>query len=454
MRKLLVLVVVLALFAVGLYVAGGTMDGPVVTIAGPDRYIGASSELDVEVTSPGGQLESLEVVLEQGEGRTVVVAADAALPVPDADGRYRVTAALDSETLPELESGAARLVVTAAHEVLRGVRTIETVETRDLTVHLERPRLGVLSSFHYINQGGAEMVLYSVSPTDDVIPLDSGVLVGERAYPGYPAGGVDIDGVDLDDPGLRVAFFALAHDQPADVPIRLYARDAAGNEASTALEHRIFPKQFRTSRITLSDGFLERVVPPILDGTSEVDPEGTLIEQYVVVNSELRRLNNARISAFAAETSDELLWGGEVFYPFVNNAVESAFADQRTYVYAGEEVDYQVHLGFDLASTARAPIFAANRGRVLHTGELGIYGNTVILDHGMGVQSLYAHLSTIAVDVGDLVDKGEELGRSGATGLAGGDHLHFTMLVDGVMVNPVEWWDDHWIEDRILRKLR
>jgi murein DD-endopeptidase MepM/ murein hydrolase activator NlpD len=90
----------------------------------------------------------------------------------------------------------------------------------------------------------------------------------------------------------------------------------------------------------------------------------------------------------------------------------------------------------------------------MFAGPLGIYGNTVILDHGMGVQSLYAHLSSIGVQVGQMVEKEQELGKSGMTGMAGGDHLHFTLLVNGQMVNPVEWWDGHWIQDRILRKLK
>ena len=168
----------------------------------------------------------------------------------------------------------------------------------------------------------------------------------------------------------------------------------------------------------------------------------------------MRRKNAERIASFSAQTSRELLWGGVVFHPFTNSAVESAFADRRTYTYQGREVDRQVHLGFDLASVAQAPIVAANRGTVLFAGSLGIYGNTVIVDHGLGVQSLYAHLSSITVEAGASVDKAQPLGRSGITGLAGGDHLHFTMLVNGRMVNPVEWWDEHWIEDRILRKLR
>ena len=134
-------------------------------------------------------------------------------------------------------------------------------------------------------------------------------------------------------------------------------------------------------------------------------------------------------------------------------AGQSRFADRRTYYFADKEIDKQVHLGFDLATVQQAPVHASNAGVVVHADFLGIYGNCVILDHGLGVQSLYAHLSTIGVKVGETVAKGQELGRTGTTGLAGGDHLHFTMLVQGVPVNPVEWWDAHWLQDRVNRKI-
>jgi len=119
----------------------------------------------------------------------------------------------------------------------------------------------------------------------------------------------------------------------------------------------------------------------------------------------------------------------------------------------GKEIDRQVHLGFDLAVTQHVPILAAQRGVVVHAAYLGIFGNCVIIDHGLGVQSLYAHLSSIGVKVGDTVTQGQEIGKSGSTGLAGGDHLHFTMLVNGEAVNPVEWWDPKWMQDRVLRKI-
>jgi murein DD-endopeptidase MepM/ murein hydrolase activator NlpD len=294
------------------------------------------------------------------------------------------------------------------------------------------------------------MAVYRATPED----VTSGVVVGDVEYPGFPAAGAVVSGVKITDPAMRIVFFALLHDQDLKAPIRLFARDEAGNTARADFDFRVFPKPFKKSRIQLDDRFLERVVPAILDGTKEVAPEGDTVAKFLVVNGELRRKNAEKIASFAPRTAAETLWRGQVFHPFTNSAVESAFADRRTYIYQGKEIDQQVHLGFDLASYAGTPIVAANRGKVLFAEELGIYGNAVIIDHGMGVQSLYAHLSSIAVQPDQMVEKEQEIGRSGMTGMAGGDHLHFTMLVNGKMVNPVEWWDAHWIEDRILRKLK
>jgi len=131
----------------------------------------------------------------------------------------------------------------------------------------------------------------------------------------------------------------------------------------------------------------------------------------------------------------------------------ASFAQERTYLFEGMAVSKSTHLGVDLASTERAPIESANNGVVVYTGYLGIYGNTVIVDHGLGLSSLYAHLSDITVKIGQNVARGETLGNSGSTGLAGGDHLHFSILVGGEFVNPTEWWDAHWIRDNVTGKL-
>ena len=285
------------------------------------------------------------------------------------------------------------------------------------------------------------MVVYRVNPPD----VDSGVRVGDREYRGFPAGGSD--------PALRVAFFALLWDQQLNTPISVFARDTVGNEGSGSFDFRVFPKQFRKSTISLDDRLLARIVPPILQNSPElkVDDPSNFLASYLAINGELRRMNNETITNLSLESAPEILWRGP-FKQLINTAVEAGFADQRTYVYNGNDVDHQVHLGFDLASTAAASVRAANRGRVLHAGWLGIYGNCVILDHGMGLMSLYAHLSSIAVSAGQLVESEAELGRSGATGLAGGDHLHFTMLLAGNAITPIDWWSAQWVQDRVLRK--
>jgi murein DD-endopeptidase MepM/ murein hydrolase activator NlpD len=195
-------------------------------------------------------------------------------------------------------------------------------------------------------------------------------------------------------------------------------------------------------------------VPDILTNSPELkNPPSDRLEQFLKVNGELRKMNADKIAQLTAATSPAPLFRGP-FMQLGNSQVEASFADHRTYVYNGKEVDQQTHLGFDLAKTARVEILAANDGKVVNASWLGIYGNCVIVDHGMGIASLYGHLSSFDVKVGDTVTKGQTLGRSGTTGLAGGDHLHFTMLVGGHPVNPVEWWDPHWIQDRVERKLR
>ena len=403
---------------------------------------------------PGGAcVGDFQVVFEQNGKQTPLVVVRAAGHRRNQAGRGRQGAHhedLDRDAIPDLKTGPARIVVTAERPVLYGMRKARSTATHDVQVRLERPQIAVLSTKHYINLGGSEMVVYRATPAD----VESGVQVGDLKYPGYPASGAKIEGISITDPAVKIAFIALRYDQDVNTPMHAFARDEAGNAARADFDRLTFPKPFKKSRIELDDKFIERVVPAILETTNEVNPQGSTIEKFVAINSELRRKNAEKIASYAAQSSADLLWGGATFVPFGNATVEAAFADQRTYVYGGKDVDRQTHLGFDLARVVQSPIQAGNRGKVVHAGPLGIYGNTVIIDHGMGVQSLYAHLSSIGVNVGDMVEKAQELGKSGMTGMAQGDHLHFTQLVNGQMVNPVEWWDGHWIQDRILRKLK
>jgi murein DD-endopeptidase MepM/ murein hydrolase activator NlpD len=448
--NVLVLLVILALVAgAGAWVWTSGAEGPRIDLRQPERLVGQATPLDLRVEAPGGAFTRVEVTLEQS-GRSFPVFT---LAQPTADVRQEsaerlfVMRTIGKREIPELQPGPARLVVRAARPLLFGLRDAESVTTRDLEVRLEPPRVAVLSTLHYVNHGGAEFVVYRAMPAD----VESGIRVGDHAYPGFPASGVGIAG----DASTRVAFFALLHDQDLDTPVAVYARDAAGNETSAPLDHRAFPKPFARSRIGIDDRFLQQVVPPIAAVASDLGlatAPDQLLASFLRINRELRTRNNETIAALAQKTTPQMLWK-DAFQALTNAAVESRFADNRTYVYQGKEIDRQVHLGFDLAVTQRIPVLAAHSGVVVYAADLGIYGNTVIVDHGLGVQSLYAHLSSIDVKEGSRVEKGHQLGRSGMTGLAAGDHLHFTMLVNGRAVNPVEWWDPKWMQDRVLRKI-
>ena len=445
--KLLVLVAIVA--AAGWFFISRSF-APSIEIRQPDRFVGANGQYEIAITAPETELTDLKVTFEQ-EGQ--VTELTPASTVAEG-GVLIVRGPLGRAVLRGVKEGTGKLRVSAARMAYGRVRTNAASVEKDLEVRLQPPRLQVLSTHHYINQGGAEAIVYKVEPAG----VTSGVMVGDRLFRGYPAAGAANLGPDLpkdrlSDPAVHIAFFALDWNQAGDVPMFLHAEDEAGNRARAEFERRVFPKAFRKSTIPLDESFLQRVVPAIEAETPSLTAQGSLIERYLVINRDLRKTNSETIAKLAEKTTNELKWSG-AFVPFANGAVQASYADQRAYVYQGKEVDQQTHLGFDLASNANAPIIAGNRGTVVHAGFLGIYGNCVIVDHGMGLQSLYGHMSSITATVGQTVERGAELGRSGITGLAGGDHLHYTMLLQGQSINPVEWWDQHWIDDRILRKLR
>jgi murein DD-endopeptidase MepM/ murein hydrolase activator NlpD len=452
MRKFLVILVLLAAAgAAGAYWWAGRGGAPVIAIQQPKSLMGQRAVVELTVDAPGGQLSKLDVAFEQG-GRSVPLFAlgqeGAAKLAQDGPDRVRVTMPATRREIADLKSGDARVLVSAERKVLYDLRTLASSVAHPVRVRLESPRVAVLSMHHYVNHGGSEFVVFRATPND----VTAGVRVGDRVYHAYPGSAVGIN-----DPAVRVAVYALLHDQDLDTPMKVFATDEAGNTASADITSRVFPKAFRKSRIDVPDAFLQRVVPAILEGAPEfareVDNPDDLVAAFLKINGGLRQKNAEAIAALAAKSEASMLWQG-AFQQLGNSQVEAGFADHRTYFYDGKEIDRQVHLGFDLAVTAAVPVVAAARGKVVYADYLGIYGNCVIVDHGLGVQSLYAHLSSTDVRPGDGVNKGQQLGRSGMTGLAGGDHLHFTMLVGGYPVSPVDWWSTQWMEDRVQRKIR
>ncbi len=335
--------------------------------------------------------------------------------------------------------GQAKIIVTARDYSWRNLfegngQRLEQAFTPQFTP----PRLELLSLPTTIVQGGTGVVRYRVIPE---VPTH-GVKIGKAFFPGFPA----------PDKAGMFAFVAFPYNAPRTTPIQIIADDGFGNSVLLDVDFRIKPQFWRTRSINISDKFIRKTIPSILAQTPELTSKNDLLEDFLQVNDTLRKMNNQTIADLTKHSRQELLWKG-AFRQLSGSQVQASFADHREYLYNGKVVDTQDHLGFDLAVTKHYPVEAANHGIVLFSGYLGIYGNTVILDHGYGLLSLYAHMSSIGIKVGDSVTIGQPLGKSGTTGLAGGDHLHFSLILHGEQVNPTEWWDPFWVKTRIKDKL-
>ncbi len=338
------------------------------------------------------------------------------------------------------QEGPATLTVEARDYSLMGWFQGNRAElVRPLHIDLTPLRLTFTSINEVLNQGGTGLVTYQVNkPT-----AKTGLLVNGVFYPGYAVG---------KEAGRYLAFFAVPYDLPQPLNLELLAVDLGGAEVRHKLWYRLKPRKWKADTLNISDDFLQRKLAEFQGMNPQLQGLTDPLAVFLQINQAERLKNDRFILDVCQQSHSEPLWQG-AFSRLPNSKPMAGFADQRTYKYRGREVDKQVHLGQDLASLERAEVPAGNTGIVVSTGPLGIYGQSVILDHGLGLFSLYSHLSEIKVEKNQKVQKGDILGRTGATGMAGGDHLHFAVMIHGHPVNPVEWWDPHWLKDQVYRQL-
>jgi murein DD-endopeptidase MepM/ murein hydrolase activator NlpD len=435
MGKIIAFVMLLVLIATPISTLYFLSSHTKLAFAAQPKAIGMNTPVAVRVSNPHG-LRRFTAILEQDGARTTI--DEIRKPpdrlkfwlaqFPDQDIHFDA----GNKHAPNLKEGKARIIVEAQSNDFRG--GTDTIST-DVDVVLRPPSVSADGFQHYLNQGGSEMVFLTPSGSW----TEAGVRVGKDAYRSFPVAGSATE---------RLALFAYPWDMPTDTAPVVFAKNLGGTEATARFWFKVFPKKFRMRDLTIDDKFLDKVV-------NQIDPSGTgdLLTRFLKINGDMRRANNQTLADLRLKTADKFLWT-EPFLQLENSKVESEFADVRSYIYKGKKVDQQVHLGFDLAVTAHTPVVAANDGKVVWAAPLGIYGNCIVVDHGYGLQSIYGHLSAIAVKEGDTVKRGQEMGKSGSTGLAGGDHLHYSMQVEGVEVNPVEWWDQHWIKDHVQNRFK
>jgi len=393
--------------------------------AGP---IAVRRELALKLDAKGGVLKKLAVSAVQAEKTVTILAKDYPSGSHQAAETFNLAKA-------GLKDGTFALQVTATSSAPRFGANRTTTQVHSFTLENKPPEVAVVSVAHNITQGGAGLVVYTVSKAVG----KTGVVSGDRFFPGYRQGG-----------NYYACLFPFPYDtEPGKYVPMVLAVDAAGNERLTGINYHLIPKTFSTDRINLNDSFLEKIAAEFKNKFPQTT---TPLEIFLKANRDQRQQDRKLIDDYGRKTSPVPLWQ-ETFLRMPNAAPLGGFAQARTYIYQGKEVDRQTHLGFDLASLAHADVQAANRGKVVFAGDFGIYGQCIIIDHGLGLQTIYGHLSRIGVKPGDNIEKGQIIGATGATGMAGGDHLHFEVAISGQSVNPIEWWDSHWIKDNVAGKL-
>ncbi|RIK91918.1 MAG: hypothetical protein DCC71_24760 [Proteobacteria bacterium] len=442
--------VVVLLLVVGVVLAAGfaRCEGtpPAVVVPTPVALGNTAKAVPVQLSDAGAGVRSLSAVLVHAGGEAPLAAREfggSLLPfVGDTAETAQAELSIDAKALG-LAQGDAKLRITARDLAWRDFgRGNEAVVEVPVSVDFRPPSLSIAPGVVYARRAGSVAIAYEVSDDTE----RDGVEVGDGTFhPGMKPPGDDVPA------GRRFVLFPLSQELESDVKVRLVAIDHAGNRAERTPQIEIKGRVYPEEKIVLSKRFLEEKVPD-LAGATGVAFDGDGVKTFQEINTRIRKENEAKIREVIAQTADEPLWDG-AFEQMKDSQVMSSFAERRSYFVEGEKVSESIHYGYDLASLAGAPITAANRGKVIFADELGIYGRCVILDHGLGLHSLYGHLSNIDVAHGDLVEKGQVLGQSGQTGLAGGDHLHFAILLRGVYVDPVEWWDAKWLRERVMDRI-
>lgn len=426
-----VLIVAAALIAAGVGMRPYFESAPPQVAVTPEADVLGVAPIAVRVADAGTGLKSVTVTLSQGGADHALANEQFAKSVPEKTWTF------EAAKIAGLKEGPAVLRIVARDGAW--FKPNETVVEKKLVVDTTPPTLEIIADDRYVNFGGVGVIVYK--PSADT--ATSGIRLGNRYFPGVP-------GQVKDHPDHWIALFAHTYDTPPDARPTLVATDKAGNTREQKIGYELKNVAYRKSTIAVSDAFFQNKILPLVADTAA--RQGAPKDAFVAVNKTLRKANDDKITEVTSKVTPKKQWDG-AFAQLSNSKVEANFADARTYTLNGETIDTALHLGYDLSVTKHYPVEAANAGTVAFTGDLGIYGNTVIIDHGLGLYTLYGHLSSIDAKVGDIVTKRQIIGKTGETGLAAGDHLHYGVYLDGVAVLPVEWWDPKWIDDNVAPKL-
>lgn len=303
-----------------------------------------------------------------------------------------------------------------------------------LKIDKKRPELSIINNSYKIKKGGAALVVFKVDDENlKEFYIQTNYDKKFKAQPFYKKGYY-----------ISLLAWPVTSDS---FKATVVAKDYAGNSSKSYIPLYIKQKKYRVSNIKLSDKFLKGKIAQLAEEFVETQGVEDSIEQFKIINEDVRAKNEKLIHEITSKVSDEMISDFKInkMYPLKNAQVVATFGDHRKYSYKGEPISESYHLGLDMASNAQAQIKPQNGGEVVYSDYNGIYGNMPIINHGLGLYTLYGHCSSVKVNNGDLAHAKENVANTGKSGYAMGDHLHFGVLIQGVEVRPAEWMDNDWM---------
>ena len=315
----------------------------------------------------------------------------------------------------------------------------KVVKEIDVMIDTKKPIANVIGNSRYIQRGGSGVVVVKVK---DENLKDAYISFNDKKQfkltPFYKE-------------DYYVALIAWPMDISSFNRINLIVTDKAENKTITKVPFYIQKKNFKTDKIKLTEKFIKNVSANVLEQSFEPIPDN-LKDIFVYSNTVLREKNIKTIEQTVSKNSsiDRIdSFDINAFKRLRGSKTVATYGEKRHYYLNGEKINEAWHLGIDWASVKKAPVRSSNEGIVIFKNYLGLYGNSIIIDHGMGLSTLYAHTSSQHVDFGEDIGKNKKIASTGSTGAVFGDHLHFGVLIQGVEVNPIEWMDKNWIKLRI-----
>ncbi len=414
---------------------------PVANISPESGQVSLDTNFKLDVVDEKTGLKSVYIVAKQGE-KSFEIAGETLLAKEKAFSKE-----FNIKDLGLGEGAFTVEVVSLDASYAKILGGNESIQSFTFDLDAKPPKISMLSGPANIKRGGAGMVSYKVS--EDV--QKTGIVIDGQLFPAFPASNSKAEAGE----GDKALYYNCLFPFPFEVSIenfkpQIMAQDLAGNITTDRLITNSVDYVYPTDVVKISDNFLRnkedefrKILP---------DSDEPVLELYKKINNDIRKENQKAIIEIVKGTAPTFYWSG-AFQQQPRSVSRANYGDSRTYMYNGEKIDFQTHMGLDLASTTQDIVRASNKGKVIFADYLGIYGYTVILDHGRNLQTLYSHCTTMNVEVGDIVEKNADLGTSGISGLAVGDHVHFGVLVGGVAVQPLEWLDAVWVRNNITSRM-